>query len=228
MLLIGLISRLRDVVISYSPRARCSVLNRNDIYSRYGKEEKETLAAFDFLNEDQCNDDINGANNKEQEPVDDTNAEYQSLNQKEITSEPSPREYYSEIDLEMEEFDLTHPFTCDTINEDENENSNDENSTEEAVLAKDSFETSKNQLCKSNSNNDRFQSIETVPDSLAVTSNRLTNNNNNHSIRRFRFGFPRKSNSMEFQSTVKRLNELEDDESESFSGRMFFGYAIII
>lgn len=209
------------MVISYSPRARGSVLNRNDIYSRYGKEEKETLAAFDFLNEDQCNDDTN---TREQELI---NATTQSLNKNEKPNEPSFSEYYSEIDLELEEFDLTHPFSCDTINEDENEN--DENNAEDGAFpTKDNLDTNKIQMCKSNSNNDRFQSMEAVPDSSAIPPNRLTNNNNNHSIRRFRFGFPRKSNSMEFQSSVKRLNELEDDESESFSGRMFFVILIMI
>ena len=49
VLYLGFLSRLRDVVISFTPRARLSIANRPDIFIRFGKEEKQALACFDFL-----------------------------------------------------------------------------------------------------------------------------------------------------------------------------------
>lgn len=45
----GFLNRLRDVVISFTPKARISILNQDDIYVRFGKLERDTLACFDFL-----------------------------------------------------------------------------------------------------------------------------------------------------------------------------------
>ena len=45
----GFLSRLRDVVISFTPKARLSIVNRQDIFIRFGNEEKDALACFDYL-----------------------------------------------------------------------------------------------------------------------------------------------------------------------------------
>lgn len=45
------ISSDRDVVISFSPKVRLSIVNRRDFYYRFGKKEEEAIACFDFLND---------------------------------------------------------------------------------------------------------------------------------------------------------------------------------
>lgn len=45
------ISCEKDIVISFSPKSRVSIVNRRDFYYRFGKEEEEAMACFDFLND---------------------------------------------------------------------------------------------------------------------------------------------------------------------------------
>ncbi|XP_054168100.1 uncharacterized protein LOC128965429 [Oppia nitens] len=44
----------KDVVISFSPKTRLSIVNKREFYYRFGKEEKEAIACFDFLNDICC------------------------------------------------------------------------------------------------------------------------------------------------------------------------------
>ncbi|KAG9510025.1 hypothetical protein GZH46_01441 [Fragariocoptes setiger] len=39
----------RDLVISFLPKLRVSIIDRKDLYHRFGKQEQEVLACFDFL-----------------------------------------------------------------------------------------------------------------------------------------------------------------------------------
>ncbi|CAG2110195.1 unnamed protein product [Medioppia subpectinata] len=48
------ISCEKDVVISFVPKTRVSIVNKRDFYYRFGKEEEEAMACFDFLNHIQC------------------------------------------------------------------------------------------------------------------------------------------------------------------------------
>lgn len=41
----------RDLVISFVPRLRTSIINRLDFFNRYSKQEQEVLSCFDFLDE---------------------------------------------------------------------------------------------------------------------------------------------------------------------------------
>lgn len=41
----------RDLVISFVPRLRTSIINRLDFFHRYSKQEQEVLHCFDFLDE---------------------------------------------------------------------------------------------------------------------------------------------------------------------------------
>lgn len=41
----------RDLVISFVPRLRTSIINRLDFFYRYSKQEQEVLSCFDFLDE---------------------------------------------------------------------------------------------------------------------------------------------------------------------------------
>lgn len=41
----------RDLVISFVPRLRTSIINRLDFFHRYSKQEQEVLSCFDFLDE---------------------------------------------------------------------------------------------------------------------------------------------------------------------------------
>lgn len=41
----------RDLVISFVPRLRISIINRLDFFHRYSKQEQEVLSCFDFLDE---------------------------------------------------------------------------------------------------------------------------------------------------------------------------------
>lgn len=41
----------RDLVISFVPRLRISIMNRLDFFHRYSKQEQEVLSCFDFLDE---------------------------------------------------------------------------------------------------------------------------------------------------------------------------------
>jgi hypothetical protein len=44
----------KDIVISFSPKVRVSIVNRRDFYYRFGKEEQEAIACFDFLDDIPC------------------------------------------------------------------------------------------------------------------------------------------------------------------------------
>ena len=48
----GFLCRLRDVVISFTPKARMSIVNRPDLFVRFGLQEKEALACFDYLDKE--------------------------------------------------------------------------------------------------------------------------------------------------------------------------------
>lgn len=45
----GLRSHLRDIVISFTPKARGSILDRDHVFIRFGTDEQQALASFDFL-----------------------------------------------------------------------------------------------------------------------------------------------------------------------------------
>ncbi|KAH9517032.1 hypothetical protein DERF_007732 [Dermatophagoides farinae] len=149
----GLISRLKDVVISFTPKARCSLVNRvDDIYARYGKDEKDALEAFNFLNEINIeeeadnvmiDDDKNGYNvdDNKQEDVDQDglmmvssnitqsmtyNPHIINVNEPSLFSNDGDDDNL-EMNLKMEEYDLIHPISsCDMITDLSNDNGDDD------------------------------------------------------------------------------------------------------
>ncbi|KAH7646529.1 hypothetical protein HUG17_2067 [Dermatophagoides farinae] len=150
---VGLISRLKDVVISFTPKARCSLVNRvDDIYARYGKDEKDALEAFNFLNEINIeeeadnvmiDDDKNGYNvdDNKQEDVDQDglmmvssnitqsmtyNPHIINVNEPSLFSNDGDDDNL-EMNLKMEEYDLIHPISsCDMITDLSNDNDDDD------------------------------------------------------------------------------------------------------
>lgn len=65
---IGIISRLRDVVISFTPKERTSIVNRDDLYYRCGPEERAALDSFAFLA--QLEDYTAGDDQVDSDPID--------------------------------------------------------------------------------------------------------------------------------------------------------------
>ena len=59
---VGIVSKLRDAVISFTPKSRPSIIGRNDLFYRYGKSEQEALACFEFLEDElkNCCDEFGG------------------------------------------------------------------------------------------------------------------------------------------------------------------------
>ena len=56
------ISSEKDVVISFSPKSRLSIVNKSEFFYRFGKAEAEAIACFDFLNDITCDSDPNDSN----------------------------------------------------------------------------------------------------------------------------------------------------------------------
>lgn len=76
-------------MISFTPKARPSVVDRPDLFVRYGRDEQDALAAFDFLNLLQLEPESDSSRNG--------------------NSDDDLR-----LDLDLEAYELLHPFVCDS------------------------------------------------------------------------------------------------------------------
>ncbi|KAF7489088.1 hypothetical protein SSS_01235 [Sarcoptes scabiei] len=238
----GLITRFKDVVISFSPKVRSTVVNRDEIFSRYGREEREALAEFDFLDSESR---IETIEEQQSETLNDFNVRRISFD--------------DEFNMEMEEYDLINPIEIslqnadidvDVIEDDDDVDGENSQRTDKNISVRDASivcdKKSNQELYNNQTQNDRITSMNFfktksnnsfVPfrtrsetSTISTTINRnnsfrsktMSNDRSNVSstskLSKFRFGFPRKSWSLEFQSTLKQLDEFDNGEDESISG----------
>ena len=98
------LSSEKDVVISFSPKTRLSIVNKRDFYYRFGRAEAEAIACFDFLNDIPCDTDPNDTNTAdpyEERYVDECNRwpSLVSVGSKADDSEDLSLDRYSQLSL---------------------------------------------------------------------------------------------------------------------------------